>query len=253
LKKEIHGICALCLTSTKLCNSHIIPEFFYKPIYGDKHEFFGISTIPNQRTIKLQKGLREFLLCNKCEIQLSKYEDYAKRVIYDNTGIRNEFKDHIEISNLDYKKFKLFQLSIIWRASVTSRAEFKDVNLGVHSEKIRVMLNNEEAGEPNDYGCFLIISPKLINEYNFDKLISPPDKVRYGSHRMYRFFFGGIFWNYIISSHNSNLENKALFIEKDGTLKIILDDKYSVEYMRKEATKLVNSGNSIPKNNMQTH
>jgi hypothetical protein len=36
--------CKLCLKEKELCHSHIIPEFFYKPLYTDKHKFLAIPS-----------------------------------------------------------------------------------------------------------------------------------------------------------------------------------------------------------------
>lgn len=37
--------CKLCLKEKELMFSHIIPEFFYEPMYDEKHRFMQISTI----------------------------------------------------------------------------------------------------------------------------------------------------------------------------------------------------------------
>lgn len=66
--KNSHGICCLCLCKSKLCDSHIIPEFFYKQqgLYDEKHRFHIISTEPLKHPPIAQKGMRERLLCKKC-------------------------------------------------------------------------------------------------------------------------------------------------------------------------------------------
>ena len=68
------GKCKLCLRESDLRYSHIIPEYFYKPMYDSKHRFMQISTVQEYPTTFLQKGVREYLLCNRCEEQFSKYE-----------------------------------------------------------------------------------------------------------------------------------------------------------------------------------
>ena len=72
------GQCRLCLQLNKLCRSHIIPEFFYERLYTEKHKFLAIPSDENTRIIKLQKGLYEQLLCEKCESQICEYERYSR-------------------------------------------------------------------------------------------------------------------------------------------------------------------------------
>jgi hypothetical protein len=126
--------CALCLLERDLRRSHIFPEFFYKPMYNEGR-YFQISTNPSQKIIPRQKGIWETLLCQKCEGRLSQLEDYARRVLYGGTEISiTQHPGKIIIHDLDYTRFKLFQMSLLWRAGVSKRPEFKNVSLGPHEE-----------------------------------------------------------------------------------------------------------------------
>ena len=58
----MQGNCKLCLNKSDLKNSHIIPEYFYKPMYDEKHRFFQVSIDPNEKNKFVQKGLRKYLL-----------------------------------------------------------------------------------------------------------------------------------------------------------------------------------------------
>ena len=59
--------CFLCLSEATLRASHVVPEFFYKPMYDEKHRFFTVSSDPERRDRMHQKGVRESLLCDDCE------------------------------------------------------------------------------------------------------------------------------------------------------------------------------------------
>lgn len=76
--------CHLCSQQTKLCNSHVIPEFFYEQmqLYDNKHRCYILSTEPRKYFPFVQKGYREKLLCKKCEGKFSRWENYARRVLY---------------------------------------------------------------------------------------------------------------------------------------------------------------------------
>ncbi len=72
------------------------------------------------------------LLCERCDGVLGKLDDYAVEVC---RRFPNEHKaidggDMFEMPNVDGDKFARFVLSLLWRASITTRREFKRVSLG---------------------------------------------------------------------------------------------------------------------------
>ena len=128
-----HGICKLCGENKKLCESHIIPEFCYKQIYNHKHQIFERRIKEGELSKSTpQKGKREYLLCSKCEgILNTKYEKSFPKYWYGSDGLPKRIdSDHIVLKNADCNKFKLFHLSVIWRASVS--IDFGSISLGAY-------------------------------------------------------------------------------------------------------------------------
>jgi len=115
-------ICKLCLLEKDIVNSHIIPKFFYKSLYDKKlHRFHVLSTDPRITKKYDQKGMRQKLLCEDCEQKISKYERYVNHII--NGGIEVWVGDKgacIEAAGIDYTKYKLCLLSILWRAGIST-------------------------------------------------------------------------------------------------------------------------------------
>ena len=110
--------CKLCHFEKKLCQSHIIPESAYGSLYDDKHRFKEVSNIQKKLTIH-QKGLRECLLCDECEQRLNKYDSYFADLWYQNNAApSNADQELICISDIEYHRFKLFHMSVLWRAGV---------------------------------------------------------------------------------------------------------------------------------------
>lgn len=200
-------VCKLCLQEKDLCNSHIIPEFFYEreELYDDKHRYLRLSLDPTQQDTPQQKGQREYLLCGSCEDLFNhQYERYGRRVLYDKRHRYSTMTPDAEILNdVDYGRFKLFQLSILWRASISSLPEFSDVNLGQHDERIREMLLSGDPGTPYEYGC-LMLDPStepdpatgLQVEHSAVSVSKPIEVLGY-THVL--FMFGGLYWLYIVS------------------------------------------------------
>lgn len=226
-------ICNLCLKEVELCNSHILPEFLYKDIYEEEgHIYFTFSTDISERIEKRRKGIYEKLLCRQCESIIGRYEDYAAKVIYGGTPIDVFLSNEIVISNLDYTKFKLFQISLLWRAGVSMRDEFRNVYLDKHSEIMRNMLLKGIPGEAYEYGCILIFVPQVKDFIH--KMIFPfeqtPTKIL--GHTCYRAIFGGLFWIYFVSSHMKHFPYQEKFLNKSGELKILKDGQYAIEFLK---------------------
>jgi hypothetical protein len=233
--------CKLCREEATLRNSHIISEFYYKPIYDiDKKRFYAISSDEEKSPDHHQKGLREKLLCDECEIKLSKWERYFANLLFKKAKVRQE-KGRFVVVNADYKKIKLHQLSIIWRSSISSLDAFKNVALGPHEERIRKMIRDEEPGRYDQYGCALFVN--MEHKKIMQKLIIAPKMKKYNSHRLYNFILGGIFWSYFISSHTPEIARYNVFVNKDGELPVTIENKFTSEFLYRYYSDLKKSGN----------
>ena len=141
------AICKLCNSEKNLIKkSHIYSEFLHSDLFDDKHKIFKVDTStfgkskyrPQLPTAIYEGGL----MCKECDNELiGRFETYISNLIKKNTPEQRAFnvtkhpdKKHIKISNLDYQKTKSFILSLLWRANITSRPEFKDSSLGPYSE-----------------------------------------------------------------------------------------------------------------------
>ena len=220
--------CRLCLKEKELLKSHIIPEFLYKPVYDDLHRLTVVSTGPFDKIKYEQKGYRERLLCYDCEQLLSPLEDYGRRVIYG--GGETEtivFENEIKVRNIDYKKFKLFQLSLLWRASVSRQESYIEVNLRHNEETIRKMLIAQIPGEPNHFGCFMTV---LLWEENkpMDGIILSPARLHIEGHICFRFIVGACAWFFVVSRHSKDFILKDYFLRpgKELTIPFVRRDQY---------------------------
>jgi hypothetical protein len=105
------------------------------------------------------------------------------------------------ICNIDYAKFKLFHLSVLWRASVCLHPVFHRVSLGPHAERIRSMLLAHDPGPASQYP---ITAGVIINDDNgciCTEVVTSPLSLKVSGHRGYTFVFCGCRWVYFASSH----------------------------------------------------
>jgi hypothetical protein len=87
---------------------------------------------------------------------LSIYENHAKRVLYGDADF--EYLDNGDyFLRADYQKFKLFQISLIWRMAISRLDEFSEVSINVRDiNRLREMIVSESPGLSYEYACTLI-------------------------------------------------------------------------------------------------
>jgi hypothetical protein len=196
--------CRLCLTEKELCNSHIVPEFLYHDLYDANHKLVAITGQGKNKYMPLQKGIREHLFCFDCEQHLNdKYEKpFLKQWSIDSPLPNQMTHDSIFSGTYDYKTFKLFHLSILFRSSISTLPTFQEVNLETHEEDIRLMLLNENPGESWEYP---ILACVVLNGNNVEKrFISQPVNSPHEEDVAYGQIYGGAMWWILISSNKNN-------------------------------------------------
>lgn len=211
------AICRLCHQERDLCLSHIIPEFLFREIYDDNRRMMGITGSGPRGWNYLQRGMVERLLCDRCEQLINdNYERPYLRTWIRNCPVPNPWdrRDHMTIK-LDYVITKLFHLSILFRASVSSLTTFSLVDLGPHEDQIRQMLLNNSAGTLEEYpfyGYAVVHGPdnRLVD------VITPPFGGRYEGQRHYQMMYGGLMWVVSVSSHQVDSFNRVS-VQPDGT------------------------------------
>ena len=91
---------------------------------------------------------------------------------------------------LDYTQFKLFVLSLVWRASVAKGDFFEKVKLGPqHEARLAAILNAENSGPDCQYAILMV---DLQHEkYGLEDFVQQPDCVKDGAQRGCSFVIGG--------------------------------------------------------------
>ncbi len=212
--------CRLCGLSKPLLKSHILPEFVYRPAYDATHTAI-IVDLGKRNIGKQQKGFSERLLCKECEGIFSIWENYFSRIwFHPRYRLRPKYLNDnlIEIRGIDYSSFKLFHLSLVWRASVSARTEFSSVALGSQEEVIRKILLSRDPGEHDKYAFFGIALRIPSTQAFQDKLLCAPRAARVQGHNVYTFLFGGVVWHYIISGHIDEYKRNQNNFNRSGTL-----------------------------------
>ena len=232
--------CRLCLSEKPLLKeSHIIPDFQYKELYDDKHRIVRISH-RDQRSSSIPNGEYEAnILCADCDNRvLGSVEGYASSVfnggakpqIFAENHRKPDGLEYLLVSGIDYAKFKLFLLSLLWKASISSRPFFANVALGPHEEKIRKMIMDGDPGIPGRYPC--VVSTYRKRDLP-KEVIGEPRKIRVGGTAGYAFLINGYLFMYIISENEKDPAFLEASLRADGTM-------YVTHVVHDQAAKILN-------------
>ena len=203
------GICKFCAAQRNLCDSHIIPELCYLATYNPLHRTTKFQAEPNKRT-RIQKGLRERLLCERCEGRFGKWENAFKQFWYGGQALpQTVVDDSFVVRGFDYRMFKLFHLSIFWRASVATGQHFDTVTLGAAEEDIRILLDAEDPGPDDHYPIFgqILLNDQRQVAYG---LVGKPQRSEFGGRPAYYASYAGVEWTLIVTPDSSPPEVRQL-------------------------------------------
>ncbi len=210
--------CRLCFEERTLSESHIIPEFLYRPGYDKKHRIEWLRQGVLNPT-PIQKGLREKLLCSQCEnLIANQYEDYFAKLWYIEAPPPSTTTERfLKLKGLDYSLFKLFHLSILWRASISSLASFSAVSLGPDEDRVRQMLTLKDPGQPSEFQVFGIVLLFPDSNEVLDGLIASPTCHSFQGSQIYMFVFGGCAWFYVTVNKSSDIISR-IALSASGTM-----------------------------------
>ncbi|WP_223599616.1 hypothetical protein [Chryseobacterium sp. GVT01B] len=192
-------------------------------MYDKNHKIIKVSTDEiikkNPKISRASSGVYEGnLLCSDCESKIisGNYETYLADII---SGKNKNIKctqeisgevQTIKIDNLDYKRFKNFFLSILFRADICSFEEFNDVNLGPYHEKIRKIVYENLTTTDLEFQLNIF---KLDKKSEFNQLIVQPFKSKLETETCYSFLLK----DYLIIINFK--ENKTSKLMKENRLK----------------------------------
>lgn len=157
-------ICALCGIPKALCKSHIIPKRQYKEIFqkdGTNRSAYQISS--QFRTVKkCQDGEKIELLCRDCESFLNiRYEIPFRKFWYEKYKFQEKQFHGInaDINSINYREFKLFHLSVLWRIAVAREGVYARIDIGSGAEEaIRKMLLDGDPSREDTYPLVGIVN-----------------------------------------------------------------------------------------------
>jgi len=227
--------CKLCQQEyAKLENSHIIPEWMYRPLYNDKHKFIPINNSNFNQLKPEQKGFRQTLLCKDCEGLLSKWEGSAKKDLDDISNLKSNFLKITKLSdqalyveNLKYDSLKKFILSILWRMSITNLKQFGGVELGFFEDDIRNSLVNNRVIDTFTYP--IMVHQLEIKGKYYPDIIMGMEKGRIDNKYILQSFVAyGYMFDVVISKLKLPNKFAPLLLDQNGSMPVQITDYMSL-------------------------
>jgi len=161
------GTCKLCNRHKELVKAHVIPRSFMLKAKGQSKQLLEVRRNDAKEVLFWQNGIwDDQILCRDCEDGFTSWDDYGCRILRTPPGknIAPETDPEVRafiIDNIDYRRLKLFVLSVLWRSSVSSKPFFTRVKLGQYQSMIADMLLNQDAGSHDQ---FPVVLARLVNQ-----------------------------------------------------------------------------------------
>ena len=201
--------CRLCGDVGTHLESHIIPRWVYRRLSRLNPGRSGSNPVHvgGGRTMLRATQLKEYLLCERCEALMKRWEDCvaglslqendrfpALEAVTPFIGKADDPFVLADASMLDIEKIVRFGVSVIWRASVSSKVP--GVKLGRYADALAAYLRDDVAQLPPDARLRLVfICP--MSELRFDRTVCEPYTHRDDAHlvRIHSFYLFGMWFH----------------------------------------------------------
>jgi hypothetical protein len=142
-------------TNTDVIEAHVIARVFAKDVRGAQRHNLLISR-DNVRHTQLGVFDRK-ILCGACDGKLGKLDNYAASVCRCFPSRHTIRADGLfEMTAVNGDRFATFVLSVLWRASISSRPEVAKVSLGSYEDRAReVIFGAKPLSDIPEYELFI--------------------------------------------------------------------------------------------------
>ena len=154
-------ICKFCGNDRKLIKAHIILEGFFRRLRRGPASLKLISNTAGEYEKDAPVGVYDKgIVCKDCESIWRTWDQYALHLLADrplNSQVRYHEGETIAyvVKDFDYDKLKLFFISMLWRASVSTQPFFSKIALGTLEEDARQHVSSADPGGTQDFAVAL--------------------------------------------------------------------------------------------------
>jgi hypothetical protein len=194
-----------------LIKAHITPKGFARLIRGVEEPLLRVSADGVGQAHPLLGEYDQNILCAECDGILGKNDDYAVRVC-------REFKavlgDLFEDKAVDAERFSKFVLSMLWRASISTRGRyFGVVTFGPYQPVTKEVIFG--GSSIDKIPAFKLILSRLHSDkHDVSKIITDPIRFKFERLNSYIFFLAGFRVLAVLDGRNLPSHFDALIINR---------------------------------------
>ena len=141
-------------------------------------------------------------MCEECEKIFGSYDQYAAELLLNSEKDQKPLTQNNEvvgwqIDTFDYKRLKLFLISLLWRAGASEQIQFQKIKLGKYLDKAKGLLLTGSSGAENDFSFIIARFGDAAGQAHF---ADPHPELKndvFGKLNAYRFYLGAGYIVYI--------------------------------------------------------
>jgi hypothetical protein len=181
--------CKFCGNERELVKAHIIPAGFFRRLRQGQGSLELVTNRAGEYHKKTWTGVYDkTIVCDDCEHIWEEWDDYAQKLLAGEplngqALYHGSQKIGYVVKDFEYKKLKLFFISMIWRASVSSHPFFAKVSLGEFEEIAKKHIANGDPGHSEDFSVTLAKFDHPLAKSTLD-----PHEDKYSDVNYYRFY-----------------------------------------------------------------
>lgn len=204
-------VCALCKQPAILQKSHVIPNSIFRRIKRtNAGRLISFTDSANSAIENTIDSWWDYLLCKRCEAWLGQYEKHSLETLRSEHRNAHAHEGGITFREFDYKSLKLFFVSLLWRAHVSTRAAFAKVMLPASlAEDARQSLLLAQPPKPRNFGCQAVTlfdsTPNGFGQKSLKQLLTSPFPRLYRNHFSFVFVLEG----YLLEIHTPHAPYKV--------------------------------------------
>jgi hypothetical protein len=187
--------CHLCEAQVPLIEAHIIPRPFFRA-YGRGRGPRVISNSPGVNPKRAPAGFYDAsILCGPCDRRIGVWDQYGAELFIDGLSEFKPFPNArspiaLVRPSFDFDRLRLFVLSVLWRAGISSLPMFQRVRLGRYGDRLREMLRAEDPGQSDEFCTVLSVFTVNGGLPTVSIPMADPFRERWNGTNAYRISFG---------------------------------------------------------------
>jgi len=182
----------LCQTEQPLIKAHVIPAGFFRSIEDPSETLELHTNTPGTYPKRAPIGVYDkSILCRACDNVFSPWEKHAQDVLLRDFAeeaaiYHGHEKAAWVIDKFDYSRLKLFFVSLLWRASISTQPFYRRISTGPFESELRAMILAGAPGAPETFA----VSLARFEEPAYSAMLDP-HRERYDGVNYCRFYLAG--------------------------------------------------------------